>query len=218
MSLRKIPFVKGEYYHIYNRGNSKRAIFHDRIDYERFLKLLFLSNSRENFKVKLSEKDIYNLDRRNPIVSIGVYCLMPNHFHLLLTQKEDGGISKFMQKLSTGYSMYYNIKYDRVGTLFEGKFKSEHVDEDNYLKYLFSYIHLNPIKLINPGWKEKGIENKAEVIRYLEKYQYSSYLDYLSYHRVQGSIIDSKSFPEYFSTRESFKEEVFSWLDFKKDN
>src|SRR3989344_3214113 len=148
MSLRKVPFAPGEYYHIYNRGNSKQTIFHDKADYDRFLKLLFLSNGEENFKVQFIGKNIYEFNRGKELVHVGAYCLMPNHFHLLLTQAQDGGISKFIQKLSTGYSMYYNKKYERSGTLFEGKFKSQHAGEDNYMKYLFSYIHLNPIKLI----------------------------------------------------------------------
>src|SRR3989344_8657918 len=114
MSLRKTPLVTGEYYHIYNRGNSKQTIFHDKNDYYRFIKTLFLSNGEISFKVFLAGKEVFGFDRGNPLVSIGAYCLMPNHFHLLLTQIEEDGISKFMQKLSTGYSMYYNKKYERT--------------------------------------------------------------------------------------------------------
>ena len=85
---------------------------------------------------------------------------MPNHFHILVKEKIENGISKFMGKLTTGYSMYFNKRYDRTGSLFQGVFKSVHADSDEYLKYLFAYIHLNPIKLINPEWKENGIKDK----------------------------------------------------------
>jgi len=214
MSLRKVPFAPGEYYHIYNRGNSKQTIFHDKADYDRFLKLLFLSNGEENFKVQFIGKNIYEFNRGKELVHVGAYCLMPNHFHLLLTQAQDGGISKFIQKLSTGYSMYYNKKYERSGTLFEGKFKSQHAGEDNYMKYLFSYIHLNPIKLIDKNWKERGIKNKTRAISYLEKYRYSSFVDYLGWDRLEKKIINPSKFPDYFSKTAAHKNELFEWLDF----
>lgn len=213
MSLRKTPLVSGEYYHIYNRGNSKQVIFHDKEDYDRFIKLLFLSNGEENFKIYFIRNQIYDFDRGKKLIDIGAYCLMPNHFHLLLTQADGGSISKFMQKVSTGYSMYYNNKYNRTGTLFEGKFKSEHAENDRYLKYLFSYIHLNPIKLIDANWKEQGIKNKSQVLKFLEQYQFSSYLDYLGHERKQKVVINSKAFPDYFPTRTLFKREIFSWLN-----
>src|SRR3989344_1739298 len=141
MSLRKTPLISGEYYHLYNRGNGKHEIFHDNEDYQRFVALLCTCNSENNFRmfiIKESAKnDPYLWERGNQIVSIGAYCLMPNHFHILITEKESGGISKFMQKLSTAYVMYCNIKYERTGGLFEGKFKSEHLGTDQYLKYIF---------------------------------------------------------------------------------
>src|SRR3989344_1004827 len=150
MSIRKVPFVATEYYHLYNRGNSKQLIFRDSQDYWRFIVLLYTCNSQSNFRMSLvndsAEKDPYLWDRGKQLVSIGAYCLMPNHFHILIKEKGESGITKFMQKLSTAYVMYYNLKYKRSGALFEGKFKAEHLGTDRYLKYIFSYIHLNPIK------------------------------------------------------------------------
>ena len=140
---------------------------------------------------------------------------MPNHFHILITEKTNGGISKFMQKLSTAYSMYYNKKYKRIGGLFEGKFKSQHADTDRYLKYLFSYIHLNPIKLIQRDWKENGIKNKKEAINHLNKYIYSSYLDFIGEKRIQNKILNKESFPKYFPNRTSFVKEIFEWLSLR---
>jgi len=137
---------------------------------------------------------------------------MPNHFHILITQITEKGISKFMQKLSTAYSMYYNKKYNRSGGLFEGKFKAQHLSTDRHLKYLFSYIHLNPVKLIQKDWREKGIKNKKEALDYLSKYSYSSYLDFFGEDRIQNKILSIESYPKYFPNKTSFIEEILEWL------
>jgi len=218
MSIRKVNLVNGEYYHIYNRGNSKQKIFHDNEDYFRFMSLLYACNSINNFRADTIPKgeSPYDFKRGKRIVSIGSYCLMPNHFHVLITQTAEGDISKFMQKITTAYVMYYNKKYERTGGLFEGKFKSEHSGNDRYLKYLFSYIHLNPIKLTDKDWKEVGIKNKKEALEYLQKYKYSSYLDYLGIKRIQNIILDIKDFPEYFPNKKSFQREIFEWLNYNK--
>lgn len=218
MSIRKVSFVSGEYYHLYNRGNSKQKIFHDVEDYRRFVTLLYTCNSENNFKMFLveesSNRDPYLWERGEIIVSIGAYCLMPNHFHLLITEKKEGGISKFMQKLSTAYVMYYNNKYARTGSLFEGKFKSEHLSIDRYLKYIFSYIHLNPVKLLQKNWKEVGIKNKMEVVRYLDHYEYSSYFEYIGVERKQNSILNKKAYPNYFPSVKNFKREILEWINY----
>ena len=166
MSIRKVNFVEGEYYHVYNRGNSKQKIFYDKNDYFHFMNLLVLCNIENNLRAfnLFRKNEIFFDDKTEPIVSIGSFCLMPNHFHILITGIKEGGISKFMQKLATAYVMYYNKKYEHTGGLFEGKFKSEHAGSDKYLKYLFSYINLNPVKLIQKDWKKEGIKNKKEVL------------------------------------------------------
>ena len=222
MSKRKKSFVEGEYYHIYNRGNDKKVIFHDQDDYRYFIGLLFVCNSSTPVEITrygLSKPDdVFDLKLKNKLVSIGAYVLMPNHFHILITQEVDTGISKFMQKLSTGYVMYYNQKYKRTGGLFEGKFKSQYLDSDKYLKYIFSYIHLNPVKLIDKDWKERGINNKAKALEFLQKYHYSSFLDCISeVCRPEGVILNIKKFPNYFPTKKSFWREILGWLDFRKD-
>lgn len=214
MSLRKIPFVENEFYHLFNRGNDKRTIFHDKEDYQRFIKLLYLANSTKNFVIRNIRKDLFDSDREQTLVSIGSYCLMPNHFHLLVTQNQNGNISKFMQKLTTGYSMYYNTKYQRTGSLFEGKFKSEHVSSDNYLKYLFSYIHLNPVKLIDKNWKENGIKDKRKTLDFLGRFKFSSYLDYLEVLRPERQIINQEPFPQYFPKAKSFQLEILDWINY----
>jgi len=218
MSLRKFPLVTGEYYHIYSRGNGKRDIFHDKADYQRFIRLLFIANSEENFR--LSEiKNPFSIERGDALVSVGAYCLMPNHFHILLKQESDGGISKFIQKIMTGYTMYYNKRYEKTGSLCEGKFKSELLDTDNYLKYVFSYIHLNPVKLIFSDWKERGFNNKIERNRalvFLEEYPYSSSRSYIDPDIKEGLILTKRSFPKYFPNKKSFRREIIDWLSYKE--
>lgn len=217
MAMRKVEFAIGEFYHIYNRGNSKQKIFHDKSDYERFVNLLFLANSKNSFNFfnLLKDGHIYDFDRGGTFVDIGAYCLMPNHFHILITPKEEGSISKFMQKFTTAYAMYHNQKHERTGSLFEGKFKSQHIDNDRHLKYLFSYIHLNPIKLIEPKWKELGVKNKKRALDFLQNYKFSSYQDYKGNYREQSAIINKKPFPNYFPTAKDFEEEIFDWINYK---
>jgi putative transposase len=217
MSIRKVKLVSGEFYHVYNRGNSKQKIFLDKEDYSRFIGLLYACNQKNSLKIDNLNKGqtLFDIKREELLVDIGAYCLMPNHFHLLITQSEDENISSFMQKISTSYSMYFNKKYKRTGGLFEGKFKVQHVNKDNYLKYIFSYIHLNPVKLIEKDWKEKGIKNKKEAFLYLGQYIYSSYLDYTGVERIQNKILNTKSFPKYFITIKSFFDEILEWLNYK---
>ena len=150
-------FAIGEFYHIYNRGTDKRLIFKDNIDRNRFISLLYLCNSqsaihRSNFNTS-SLNELLNIPREEPLVDIGAYCIMSNHFHLLVHERIENGISLFMQKLSTAYTMYFNKRYERSGALFQGRFKAKHLDSDNYLKYIFAYIHLNPVEIIDNGWK-----------------------------------------------------------------
>jgi putative transposase len=220
MSIRKVNFVKGEYYHIYNRGNGKQKIFHDKEDYLRIINLLYTCNSTNNFKTYIlnrsKDKNPYLFDRGEQLVSIGAYTMMPNHFHILITESKEGGISKFMQKLTTAYVMYYNQKYDRAGGLFEGKFKSAHASGDKYLKYLFSYIHLNPVKILQKDWKEKGIKNKKLALEYLSGYKYSSYVDYTGENREQNMILNRENFPNYFPTKKNFMRDIIEWLGYNR--
>jgi putative transposase len=124
------------------------------------------------------------------------------------------GVEQFMQKLSTSYASFFNHKYERVGSLYEGKFKSEWVDSDEYLKYLFSYIHLNPVKLIQSDWKEKGIQNSESALQYLEKYRHSSFPDFDEFIRTESKILDRQKYPNYFEDRENFRKEILEWINF----
>jgi putative transposase len=218
---RKFIFSLNEFYHIYNRGVEKRRIFVKPTDYERFIKLLYLCNGTEPIVTKLvqglSSDDLFSFNVGNKIVDIGAYCLMPNHFHLLLKERVENGISIFMLKLLTGYSMYFNKKYKRTGRLFEGTFKANHLDDDNYLKYIYAYLHLNPIKLIDSKWKERGISHTKKAKDYLVNYKYSSYPDYIKISRAEGRILNKKVFPDYFSGKKEFKNFVNDWLNYKDE-
>lgn len=218
---RNLVFAENEYYHIYNRGVEKRKIFLDEGGYKRFVFLLLTANS--STPVHLSNYkglSLLEIPRGEPLVSVGAWCLMPNHFHLLVKEIKKDGISLFMKKLLTGYSMYFNTKYHRKGPLFEGTFSAKHLDTDNYLKYQYAYIHLNPVGIIDSGWKEKKIKNLQKVGDFLNSYKYSSLLDYLENERDEKIILVKKDFPEYFESLIDFKEMINEWMDFEniKDN
>lgn len=211
---RKTSFAEGEFYHLYNRGVDRRNIFSSTSDYKRFMALLYLANSSVDVRIgnilrDSRYEDVFLLERSEPLVAIGAFCLMPNHFHLLATPLTDEGISKFMLKLQTGYSMYFNIKNDRNGSLFQGPFKSEHAHDDAYLKYLFSYIHLNPAKLKEINWKEK-IQERASLIQFVDEYPYSSLREY-----AQGKpiITNPQPFPDYLSSPKEVKKHITDWLE-----
>lgn len=210
---RKFNFSVDEFYHIYNRGNNKSIIFLNNSDKKRFQKLLYVCNSTEPVVFKtIQGLPLNKIKRGGTLVDIGAYCLMDNHFHLLLREKDEGGIAKFMSKLSTAYSMYFNKKNIRTGTLFEGVFKAQHADTDEYLKYLFAYIHLNPVKFIDPQWKEEGIKDMESARRLLSDYSYSSYQDYLINDRNEKSILSKEAFPGYFADKKEFEDFINDWL------
>ena len=220
--LRKDPFITGEYYHIYNRGIDKRIIFKSKKDYERFIMLLYLANSDNSFRLDniLNKQyktfsEVLVLDKDEPLVSIGAWCLMTNHFHLLIRQEADGGVTKFMRKLGVGYSMFFNIKYQRKGALFGGLFKSKLIGvDDNYMRQLFGYIHINPLEIEFPEWKDKINKSSVNINmkKFLESYQYSSYLDYIGEDRIEKNIINPKNFPDYFQNSQSFQDFIENYF------
>lgn len=180
------PFSTGNYYHIYNRGVEKRNIFISKWDYLRFLETLEFYR-KNPVPMKLSDFrrgtiKLKKIDNQIEIIKIHVYCLMPNHFHLLVQQLADGGITNFLRKLSDSYTRYFNTKYDRVGSLFQGKFKAKLVENDEYLLQVSKYIHRNAFPL--PMWEGRI-------------YPYSSYGNYLS--GEQHPFCDIKLILGYFS-------------------
>lgn len=176
MPCRESIFSPGNYFHVFCRGNEKKDIFLEHGDYERFL-------------CKMKE---YKIIHR---VGIICYCLMPNHFHLLLRQNTKEPISSFIHRLTVSYSMYFNKRCNRVGHLFQGRFKAKLIKRDDYLLHLSRYIHLNPLEIINPELK-------------LEDYPWSSYPEYLN---VDGrKICDNEIILQQFNSTELYKRFVDS--------
>lgn len=183
--MKEVQFANEHIYHIYNRGVEKRNIFMNHSDYLRFVANLYEFNDRApafNFGRQLSKSLIevrLQSPRKDPLVNILAFCLMPNHYHLMMQQREDNGITEFMRKLGTGYTNYFNLKYDRVGALFQGKFKAVLLEREAHFQHLPHYIHLNPLDLKMPEWRNGNVKNTRKAIAFLKKYRWSSLPDYL---------------------------------------
>jgi len=170
--MRKIQFVNEEWYHIYNRGVDKRLVFSEREDYLKFLRGLEDLNNKSNYEERAGMvrrggfKELSSfLNEQEKIVEIICYCLNPNHFHLVLKQLVDRGITMMLHRLSTSYTNYFNDKYQRSGSLFQGPFKAVHVDTDQYLFWLSGYVNGNP---------------EIHHIAKANNYEWSSYKDFLT--------------------------------------
>jgi len=226
---RKTQFANDQYYHIYNRGVDKRQIFLQHKHYYRFIHDLYEFNDLNvAIEVRLPIGSRTSIDhhgsltpvgsrasisrkKRERLVEIVCFCLMPTHFHLILKQLIDKGISKFMHKLGTGYVNYFNGEQKRTGTLFEGRFKSILIENDEYLMHLSRYIHLNCIDLIEPKWKENGIKNWENAVEFLRNYKWSSYLDYIGRDNVP-SVIDNEFLLGYFDNKKEYSQFVVNWM------
>ena len=167
--MKKIPFVTGEYYHLYNRGVEKRDLFINDLDRARFVHSLVIFNTRKLHSSSASKLSCL-LPYKDPLIEIVSFCLMNNHYHVLAKQCVDGGTSKFFSRLGDGYTKYFNIKYNRSGRLFENTFKSTHIKTNGQLLVTANYIHRNPLKLP----EIQGVFNQ------LEKYTWSSLPNYIN--------------------------------------
>lgn len=155
MPARMVPFGTDEYYHVFNRGVAYQPVYTSVKDYERFLLCLsYYRFTQPPFKLSRllqlesgkREDVLENLEReRDTLVDVIAFCLMPNHFHLLLQQKKDGGISRYIKHVTDSYTRYFNTKRKRVGPLFQGAFKAVHVETNEQLLHVSRYIHLNPL-------------------------------------------------------------------------
>lgn len=161
---RRMQFLTGEMYHLYNRGNRKAEVFHEREDYLYFLRQL--RDYLEEYPVTLT-----------------AYCLMPNHYHLLMRQDGDHAISEMMQAFGTSLSKTYNKKYNTAGSLFQGKFRDEHVGDMGYLRYLARYFHRNPVQ--------------ANLCRAPEGWEFSNYRDVIGLRH--GTLCDFSPVLERFA-------------------
>lgn len=225
--MKKPAFVNNKIYHIYNRGVEKRKVFLNKEDYFRFVHDLFEFNDEApamNLYYKLPNFQSYEVglrkigketkkmrEPRKLIVEILAFCLMTNHFHLLLRQKIEGGIVTFMQKLGTGYTNYFNKKYERVGPLFQGKFKAALVNQESHFIHLPYYIHANPIDIVKSDWREEKTNNLEKTIKFLETYRWSSYLDYIG-KRNFPSVTQREFLLDFFEGPKEYKKEMYKWL------
>jgi len=211
--MRKIIFADGEIYHVYNRGVNKACIFFEERDNSRFVADLHLMNSSANLRnvgYYLIHDRMDGLCRRGceKLVDIAGFVLMPNHYHLLLKQLVDGGISAFMHKLGTAYTMYFNRKYQHSGVVFQGVFSAKRIDNDGYFGQIPLYIHANPLKLAN---KPMPVE---DALHYLAGYKWSSYKDYLGGNMFQR-VINKQILDAYFSEHGGARHAMHEYL---KDN
>ncbi len=186
-----------EVFHIYNRGVDKRETFIDDKDRQRFLDGLVRFNLGD--------------DERNKAVKIISFSLLPNHYHLLLEEVFEGGISKFMQRLGTGYTMYFNKRYKRTGSLFETSYKSLQIQKEAHFLHISRYIHLNPLSIIQPKWKSLGVKNIDRAKRFLNNYKWSSYTSYIG--KKEIIPIDKKRVLDSFKDENDYEQFIVSWIN-----
>ena len=224
MASKRPQLVNGEIYHIFNRGVEKRNIFQQISDYFRFIFCLYELNDKNLVKMRTrlkEQKQRKNTGRtrairRKPLVEILAFCLMPNHYHLVLRQLVDGGISLFMKKLGDSYVGYFNQKYNRkgMGSLFQGRFKAIHIKTNDQLINLICYIFTNPIELLEESWKEVGVANPQKAIEYLGSYRWSSYLDCLGKPNFP-SVTERDFLMRVFRGPANIKKFVEGWILYK---
>lgn len=219
--MRNIKIAPGEYYHIFNRGVNKQLIFHDDTDRARFLFLILyfqspiiLQNISRPVKSYVKHR-VFNIDEekqkiiRSRFVELVAFCLMPNHFHLIIKENDENGIARYMQRVLNGYTKYYNTKYGKSGHLFQGPYKVIHVKNNEQLLYLSSYIHRNPREI-------KKYFNREN------KYQWSSYQDFVNKNRFEKLLVfdiiceqfnEKKEYNKFVKTSTAKLLEEELWLD-----
>jgi putative transposase len=211
-----------EIYHVLNRGVDKRKIFLDEEDYLRFIHDLYEFNDEEPAekvyyyfnKYKYEDVGRHHIERkrrRKRIVDLLVFCLMPNHYHLLLVPKKPEYLTLFMKKLNGGYAKYFNEKYQRAGTLFERRFKRILIKREEHFIHIPYYIHCNPLDLEYPEWRNRELKNPREAIKFLEKYRWSSHLDYLGIKNFP-SVTQREFLLNVFEGEKGYKEAIENWL------
>jgi putative transposase len=213
--------------HTLNRGVDKRKIFLDSQDYFRFVHDLFEFNDQDrvnttfyyfNQSNDIASRKIVERKKRKLLVNILAFCLMPNHYHLLLNPRLESGVSKFMKKLNMGYAKYFNQKYDRKGALFEGRYKSIEVSHESHFIHLPYYIHLNPLDLVAPEWREREMKNYKNALKFLGSYRWSSHLDYLGKKNFP-SITNRDFLLEFFGGSKGYENQIVQWLkDLQPEN
>ena len=216
--------------HVYNRGVEKRSIFTRERDYLRFIHGLFEFNDetpaintlyyfdQESVPLKNIEVGLRyaGMDSRALLVEILAFVLMPNHFHLMLRQIREGGITEFMRKLGTGYTNYFNKKYERVGHLFQGKYKSATLVSEAHFVHLPYYIHSNPLDLFSTKTK-KGEVSSKDAFEFLKSYRWSSFSDYIGKQNFP-SVTQRDFLLHFFAGEMQYKKDFQGWLAEREEN
>lgn len=200
MPGRRISLVNNEFYHIFNRGSDKRNIFIQPRDYAR-LQRTFYYYQFLGPKIRFSQFTATKFKSFNPapekkLVEIICYCLMPNHFHFLLQQLKDNGISTFISQVANSYAKYFNTKYKRIGALLQGTFKAVRIENDDQFLHVSRYIHLNPIV--------------SEVAQNLDDYSWSSFPEYMN----SDIFCSSNEILKFFPSKEKYREFVEDQIDY----
>ncbi len=217
-------------YHILNRGVDKRTVFLNQKDYYRFIHNLFEFNNTSNvvsnnfyFSQTLDigcqefGKNKRRKIKRKLLVNLHAFCLMPNHYHLLISPLVDDAIPLFMKKLNMGYAKYFNEKYKRSGALWQGKYKSVPINSDRHFSWIPYYIHFNPLDLVMPEWRGRGIKNYKKAEEYLKTYRWSSHLDYLG-EKNFPSLTQREFLLEFFDGKSGYRKSIPNMLqDFSLD-
>lgn len=201
MPYRTTPLISGEYYHIYNRGIAKQNIFATTRDYQRFTQTFFyyqIQNPKPKFSHRTSS--LYKIDPTKKIVDILCYCLMPNHFHLLVKQLQDGGISEFMRKFVHSYTKYWSTRRKRSGPLIQAMFKAVRIETDEQLLHVSRYIHLNPFV--------------SSLVKDLNTHTWSSYLAYIGLE--DNPTIAKEEILKFFKSSQAYEKFVLDQADYGK--
>ncbi|MFH0943350.1 MAG: transposase [Candidatus Beckwithbacteria bacterium] len=214
MPGRETPLITGEIYHIINRGVTAQTIFSCQRHYQRALEImLYYQNQNPHLRYSYfsaltfsAKTEKLNQLRKNNelLVEIFAYCFMPNHFHFLLKQLVDNGISNFLSKFSNSYTRYFNTKHNRIGPLFQGKFKSVRIESEQQLLHVSRYIHLNP-------YSSGVIKSKHD----LYQYQYSSLPEYLSL--TKKSFCQKDIILNYFKKSGTYQNFIFDQADYQRE-
>lgn len=200
MGYRRSPFAPEEYYHIYSRGIDKRVVFNDLADFQRFKKLLYLANDDTkavdlDLLKSIPYQEVFSIPRAQPLVGIVAYCLMDNHPHIVMKEIVEGGITRFMHKIGTAYTTYFNKRHNRIGNLMVKPFRSRHIDTDAYLRQCIQYVHLNPAELFESEWKTGVVQNMPLLEERLMAYPHSSLVDYFDDKaRPEHALLDTELF------------------------
>ncbi len=229
MPYRKEQFVNEGIYHIILRGLDDNLIFKDTNDYYRGIFSIYEFNNakpteirkrrqarrKEKKKEKSGDPLSAVFDKRDKFVDVLCFCFMPNHIHLLIKQLKDGGITKFMRKVGAGYGRYFNKKYTRKGYVFQNRFRSIYIEDDNQFRIIFNYIHANPVSLVEPGWKEKGVSKLKNALNFLKEYKWSSYKDYIGENNFP-SVTERNLMADFIGGAEDCKNALEDWLEYKR--